>query len=102
MKPQLPKLHPAALPAKESQGPEAYEGLLDLCQTVLRQEGWDRQLRALREPGSSVVKVVQIVAEGAAWTRDPDIVFVTTDAQFASGEITRASVRADCVKYLRG
>ncbi|MCC7440265.1 MAG: hypothetical protein IT285_01445 [Bdellovibrionales bacterium] len=102
MKPQLPKLHPAALPKKEEAAAETFSDLLELCFAVLRSEGWDRQLTALREPGSTVVKVVEIVAGSAHWSRDPEIVFLGTDEQFAQGEISRAVVRAECVRFLRG
>ncbi|HTL10867.1 MAG TPA: hypothetical protein VL588_00165 [Bdellovibrionota bacterium] len=95
-------LHPRALPKKEGASADSYQDLLDLCETVIRQEGWDRRLVARREPGTSLVRILQVVAPGAAWQRDPEVVFLGSEDQFQVGQHTRSSVREACARFLRG
>lgn len=96
----MSKLHPNAVPRKEGHATAAYADLLELCQAVLRAEGWDRYMQAVREPGTRVVKIVQTPAAND-WTRDPEIVFMGSEPQFEEGSISRQEVRAECLRFLR-
>lgn len=92
------KLHPDAVPRKDSDPQNSYDSLFDMCETVIKSESWDRVLRVERVSGTGLVRIIAV--DDRPEVRDASIVFLESEVRFQEGLVPRQTIRNTCQKFL--